>query len=292
MATGDVKYHLGAQGTRTLPGEETMGIVLVPNPSHLEMVNPVLEGMARALQRDGAALHHERVIPVCVHGDAAFPGEGVVSETFNLSRLAGYEVGGTLHIIVNNQIGFTTDPSEARSTHYASDIAKGFDVPIIHVNADNADACIIAVRIGVAYRTRFHKDFVIDLVGYRRHGHNEGDEPGFTQPLVSQAIKAHPTARVLWGERLVREGVVTAAAVTSAEREIMDRLTAVHEAATTGAAKAPAYDPPHPPVKLPPRPMETAVPAERLIALNERLLTWPAGLHDSQPAGANAGPAP
>ena len=163
--TGDVKYHLGAQGTRTLPGGATMGIVLVPNPSHLEMVNPVLEGMARALQRDGAALHHERVIPVCVHGDAAFPGEGVVSETFNLSRLAGYGVGGTLHIIVNNQIGFTTDPSEARSTHYASDIAKGFDVPIIHVNADNADACIIAVRIGVAYRTRFHKDFLIDLVG-------------------------------------------------------------------------------------------------------------------------------
>ncbi len=187
-------------------------------------------------------------------------------------------MGGTLHIIVNNQIGFTTDPSEGRSTHYASDIAKGFDVPIIHVNADNAEACIIAVRIGVAYRTRFHKDFVIDLVGYRRHGHNEGDEPGFTQPLVSQAIKAHPTARVLWGERLVREGVATAAAVTGAEREIMDRLTAVHEAATTGAAKAPAYDPPHPPVKLPPRPMETAVPAERLVALNERLLTWPPGL--------------
>ena len=276
--TGDVKYHLGAQGTRTLPGGETIGIVLVPNPSHLEMVNPVLEGMARALQRDGTALRHERVIPVCVHGDAAFPGEGVVSETFNLSRLAGYSVGGTLHIIVNNQIGFTTDPAEARSTHYASDIAKGFDVPIIHVNADNAEACIIAVRIGVAYRTRFHKDFLIDLVGYRRHGHNEGDEPGFTQPLESQAIKAHPTARVVWGERLVREGVVAAAVVANAEREIMDRLTAVHEAATTGAAKAPAYDPPHPPVKLPTRPMETAVPAERLIALNERLLTWPAGL--------------
>jgi 2-oxoglutarate dehydrogenase E1 component len=276
--TGDVKYHLGAQGTRTLPGGESIGIVLVPNPSHLEMVNPVLEGMARALQRDGTALRHERVIPVCVHGDAAFPGEGVVSETFNLSRLAGYTVGGTLHIIVNNQIGFTTDPAEARSTLYASDIAKGFDVPIIHVNADNPEACIIAVRIGVAYRTRFHKDFLIDLVGYRRHGHNEGDEPGFTQPLTSQAIKTHPTARVVWGERLVREGVVAAAVVANAEREIMDRLTAVHEAATTGAAKAPAYDPPHPPVKLPTRPMETAVPAERLIALNERLLTWPAGL--------------
>jgi 2-oxoglutarate dehydrogenase E1 component len=275
--TGDVKYHLGAQGTRVLPGGETVGITLVPNPSHLEMVNPVLEGMARAMQRDGAELRHERVIPVCVHGDAAFPGEGVVSETFNLSRLGGYGVGGTLHIIVNNQIGFTTDPSEARSTHYASDIAKGFDVPIIHVNGDNAEACIIAVRIGVAYRTRFHKDFLIDLVGYRRHGHNEGDEPGFTQPLSSHAIKTHPTARAIWGERLVREGVLSAAAVATAEREMMDRLTAVHAEATAGAAKAPAYDPPHPPVKLPARPLETAVASERLIALNERLLAWPPG---------------
>ena len=276
--TGDVKYHLGAQGTRVLPGGETVGITLVPNPSHLEMVNPVLEGMARALQRDGTGLRPERVIPVCVHGDAAFPGEGVVSETFNLSRLAGYGVGGTLHLIVNNQIGFTTDPSAGRSTHYASDIAKGFDVPIIHVNADNAEACIIAVRIGVAYRTRFHKDFLIDLVGYRRHGHNEGDEASFTQPLSAQAIKAHATARVLWGERLVREGIVTPDTVVTAEREMMDRLTAVHAEATAGAAKAPAYDPPHPPVKLPARPLETAVSAERLVALNERLLTWPAGL--------------
>ena len=273
--TGDVKYHLGAHGTRTLPNGDTVGIALVPNPSHLEMVNPVLEGMARAMQRDGAGVRLDRVIPVCVHGDAAFPGEGVVSETFNLSRLPGYGVGGTLHIIVNNQIGFTTDPSDGRSTHYASDIAKGFDVPIIHVNADNAEACIIAVRIGVAYRTRFHKDFLIDLVGYRRHGHNEGDEPGFTQPLSTQSIKAHPTARVLWGERLVREGIVEPGAVETADREMMDRLTTLHAEATAGAAKAPAYDPPHPPVQLPERPLETAVPAEQLVMLNERLLTWP-----------------
>ena len=275
--TGDVKYHLGARGMRALPSGEEVTITLVPNPSHLEMVNPVLEGVARALERDGTSLRHDRVIPVCVHGDAAFPGEGVVSETLNLSRLPGYEVGGTLHIIVNNQIGFTTDPTDARSTHYASDIAKGFDVPIIHVNADNAEACITAVRIGVAYRTRFHKDFVIDLVGYRRHGHNEGDEPSFTQPTMYQEIKAHPTARALWGERLVREKLITADDVAAAEQSIMDRLTALHAEATSGAAKPPTYDPLHPPIQMPPRPLETAVTPERLIALNDALLTWPDG---------------
>jgi 2-oxoglutarate dehydrogenase E1 component len=216
-------------------------------------------------------------VPVCVHGDAAFPGEGVVAETFNLSRLRGYQVGGTLHIISNNQIGFTTLPSDARSTHHASDIAKGFDVPIIHVNADNLEACIVAVRIGVAYRTRFSKDFLIDLVGYRRHGHNEGDEPSFTQPTMYQAIKAHPSARVLWGERLTREGVVTAEEVTATERALMDRLTAIHSEATAGGARAPSYDPAHPATKLPAQPPQTAVAAERLTALNEVLLTYPPG---------------
>ncbi|SRR5579883_513368 len=274
--TGDVKYHLGAEGERVLAGGVPVTISLVPNPSHLEFVNPVLEGVARAWQREGARLRPEAVIPVCVHGDAAFPGEGVVAETFNLSRLRGYEVGGTLHIIVNNQIGFTTDPADARSTHHASDIAKGFDVPIIHVNADNPEACIVAVRVGVAYRTRFHKDFVIDLVGYRRHGHNEGDEPSFTQPTMYQGIRAHPTARALWGERLTREGIVTADDVAAQERAVMERLTAIH-ARSAEAAREPAYDPYRPAVKLPVRPQDTAVPADRLIALNQQLLTWPAG---------------
>src|SRR5581483_6722382 len=206
--TGDVKYHLGAHGTRRSASGASVEVTLVPNPSHLEMVNPVLEGMARALERDGRGRRPESVVPVCVHGDAAFPGEGVVAETFNLSRLRGYEVGGTLHVIVNNQVGFTTDPRDARSTLHASDIAKGFDVPIVHVNADNPEACIVAVRIAVAYRTRFRKDFLIDLVGYRRHGHNEGDEPRFTQPTMYDAIKVHSSVRALWGERLVRDGVV------------------------------------------------------------------------------------
>lgn len=203
--------------------------------------------------------------------------EGVVSETFNLSRLRGYEVGGTLHIIVNNQVGFTTDPPDGRSTLYASDIAKGFDVPIIHVNADNPEACVIAVRIAVAYRTRFHKDFLIDVVGYRRHGHNEGDEPAFTQPLMYQAIKAHPTTRVLWGERLVREGIVTADEVAATEREVMDRLTAAYEIAASAPDHPPPQDPQHAPVEQAPRPVETAVAAEQLASVNEQLLTWPSG---------------
>jgi 2-oxoglutarate dehydrogenase E1 component len=273
--TGDVKYHLGAHGTRASASGAQVEITLVPNPSHLEMVNPVLEGMARALEREGTARRPETVVPVCVHGDAAFPGEGVVSETFNLSRLRGYEVGGTLHIIVNNQIGFTTDPADARSTHHASDIAKGFDVPIIHVNADNPEACIVAVRVGVAYRTRFGKDFLIDLVGYRRHGHNEGDEPAFTQPTMYDAIRSHPTSRELWGERLVRDGVLSADEVSAEERAVMERLAAIHAESTAGEAKPPTYDPLHPAVKLPPRPLETAVPAERLAALNAQMLAWP-----------------
>ena len=140
-----------------------------------------------------------------MHGDASFPGEGVVPETLNMSLLRGYRVGGSLHIIGNNQVGFTTDPIDARSTHYASDLAKGFEIPIVHVNADDAEACIQAVRLGIAYRQRFNKDFLIDLVGYRRHGHNEADQPAFTQPLMYKIITGHPTARQVLGARLVRE---------------------------------------------------------------------------------------
>jgi 2-oxoglutarate dehydrogenase E1 component len=186
--TGDVKYHLGFESERVFEGGRRVRLTLVPNPSHLEIVNPVLTGLARAKQRaygrafgapDGRGAS---VLPILVHGDAAFPGEGVVAETFNMSALRGYGVGGTLHIICNNQVGFTTNPGDGRSTYYASDLAKGFEVPIVHVNADDAEACIAAVRLGIAYRHEFAKDFLIDLVGYRRWGHNEGDEPAFTQP--------------------------------------------------------------------------------------------------------------
>jgi 2-oxoglutarate dehydrogenase E1 component len=280
--TGDVKYHLGARTERTLADGRTVGVQLVPNPSHLEVVNPVLTGVARARQRvrAGERLTAEfdalAVAPVLVHGDAAFPGEGVVSETLNMSRLRGYTIGGSLHIISNNQVGFTTDPIDARSTHYASDLAKGFEIPIVHVNADNLEACIAAVRLGVAYRTKFKKDFLIDLVGYRRHGHNEGDEPTFTQPTLYATIKAHPTTRQVWGERLVREGVATTEDVQAADRDISQLLEKTYDE----VKNAPEMDHENGAGKLATAPVvETAVRAEQLVALNEQLLAWPTGFN-------------
>ncbi|MEX2182476.1 MAG: 2-oxoglutarate dehydrogenase E1 component [Gemmatimonadaceae bacterium] len=284
-STGDVKYHLGFEGTHATPSGEVR-VSLMPNPSHLEMVNPVLQGNVRARQRnasDASVRDEKAVVPICIHGDAAFPGEGVVAETFNLSRLRGYRVGGTLHVITNNQIGFTTDPTDARSTRYASDVAKGFETPIIHVNADDAEGCVIAMRIAVAYRTAFGKDFLVDLVGYRRWGHNEGDEPTYTQPRLYERVKAHPTARQVWGARLVKAGVVTAEQVEALEKEVAAGYQAAYErskaapdephAATAAAtiAAAPAAASAEPASST----AATAVPADRLAAWNTALLTYP-----------------
>jgi len=277
--TGDVKYHLGATGRRTV-GDREVVVSLIPNPSHLEFANPVLQGIARARQAilagDGER-DESAVVPVCIHGDAAFPGEGVVAETFNLSRLGGYRVGGTLHIIVNNQVGFTTNPIDARSTHYASDLAKGFEVPIVHVNADDPGACIRVMRLGVEYRAKFGKDFLIDLVGYRRHGHNETDEPSFTQPAMYQQIRAHPTAREVWGEWLVSEGVLSDEDVQALDTEIATKFeriqldTSADDGEGTAAGEI----------------VEGATPAgavpesrekprsDQLVALNEQMLSWP-----------------
>jgi 2-oxoglutarate dehydrogenase E1 component len=275
--TGDVKYHMGYEGTRTLPSGATIDLTLVPNPSHLEFANPVINGVARARQRAGgtsSARDRTSVLTICVHGDAAFIGEGVVAETFNMSRLRGFEVGGTLHIIANNQVGFTTDPIDARSTHYASDLAKGFDVPIVHVNADDPEACVMAVRIAIAYRTRFGKDFLIDLVGYRRWGHNETDEPLFTQPELYARIKAHPTPRQVWGARLVKDGVLTKADVEAIDAEFAKQLEGIFDQVRK---QEDAHDEhlPNPPA---PAPVDTRVPADRLRALNEALLQWPKDL--------------
>ncbi len=281
--TGDVKYHLGARGKRQLPGVE-VDVVLIPNPSHLEAVNPVLEGVARA--RQALASSKERrdessVLPVCVHGDAAFPGEGVVPETFNLSGLTGFRTGGTLHIIVNNQVGFTTDPVDARSTHYASDLAKGFEVPIVHVNGDDAASCLQVVRLGIEYRAKFGKDFLIDVVGYRRHGHNETDEPSFTQPTLYKKIRAHPSPREVWGNRLVAEGTITADEVKQIDREIAENLERIQSATKSGEM--------HPPEHRPTNEAQvdvsgagggdTAVNADHLRELNERMLDWPETLN-------------
>jgi 2-oxoglutarate dehydrogenase E1 component len=272
--TGDVKYHLGFESERKV-GDKTVTLELAPNPSHLEVVNPVMSGMARAAQRTPEGRDERLVLPICIHGDAAFPGEGVVPETFNISRLRGYRVGGTLHLIVNNQVGFTTDPIDARSTRYASDPAKGFEVPVMHVNADDAEACLMATRLAVAYRDKFAKDVVIDLVGYRRWGHNETDEPAFTQPKMYEVIRAHPTPRQVWGARLVRERITTDDEVKALDTQLFDKLTPIQKRAKdtpqqeNGVVKAakPAVT----------AAVETAVPADKLQALNEQLLELPDG---------------
>jgi 2-oxoglutarate dehydrogenase E1 component len=226
--TGDVKYHLGAEGTYATTSGEPLTVRLAPNPSHLEFVNPVVEGMTRARQTNRRIRELTRdenlVVPVLIHGDAAFSGQGVVAETLNLAKLRGYRTGGTLHIIANNQVGFTTDPRDARSTDYASDLARGFDVPVFHVNADDPEACLAVVRLAMAFRERFHGDVVIDLIGYRRYGHNEADEPAYTQPVIYARIAQHPTVRQIWADRLRERGVIgeeEAAALREARHELL-----------------------------------------------------------------------
>jgi 2-oxoglutarate dehydrogenase E1 component len=281
--TGDVKYHMGYEGARVVRapgGERRVALSLAPNPSHLEFVGAVINGTARAHQRlAGAPAERDprRVLPVAVHGDAAFMGEGVVAEALNMYRLRGYTVGGTLHVIVNNQVGFTTDPVDSRSTHYASDLAKGFDVPVVHVNGDDAEACLVAVRLGIAYRARFGKDFLVDLVGYRRHGHNETDEPAFTQPGLYDRIRAHPTPRQVWGARLVAEGVLAADDVERIDREARARFQAAYERTKQGAGHEEANARPEGAPAPAAEPAATAVPAERLAALQAELLTYPDG---------------
>jgi 2-oxoglutarate dehydrogenase E1 component len=274
--TGDVKYHLGAEGTRSTPSGEVT-VTLAANPSHLEAVDPVVEGRARAEQTDRSTrmgLHDPSVaLAVLIHGDASFPGQGGVAETLNLAALDGYSVGGTLHLIANNQVGFTTDPMEGRSTRYSSDLAKGFDIPIIHVNADDPEAAISAVRLALAFRRRFESDVVVDIVGYRRHGHNEQDEAAYTQPLMAAQIAEHPTVRELFAQRLAAEQVVTQEEADALVREVTGELRRAHDAlkATFGAPPA------GPDERLPESTAEvvTAVPAERLRELNEQLLRVP-----------------
>jgi 2-oxoglutarate dehydrogenase E1 component len=270
--TGDVKYHLGARAARATRNGEIQ-VSLAANPSHLEAVDPVVEGTTRAVQTDRGTRTgvHDPVValPILIHGDASFAGQGVVAETLNLEGLAGYTTGGTLHVITNNQVGFTTDPSEGRSTRYSSDLAKGFDVPIIHVNADDPEAAIASIRLALAFRERFGHDVLVDLVGYRRFGHNEQDEPAYTQPLMVEAIAAHATVRELYAQQFPPEEAQRLLDEVSAE------LKAAHERLRASFAGQHA-----PPEKLPStsgmHPV-TAVPAERLRTLNDELLRVPEG---------------
>ncbi len=273
--SGDVKYHLGATGA-----VQEMTLTLAANPSHLEFIDPVIEGMARAIQdrrdRPGApAQDQDAALPIMIHGDAAFPGEGIVPETLNLSRLEGYRTGGTIHIITNNQLGFTTEPRSARSTLYASDLAKGFEIPIVHVNADDPAACISAARLAYAYRERFHRDALIDLVGYRRYGHNEGDEPAYTQPLLYDKINSHPTARALWARQLDAEQVLS---LDESDRMLDEAIASLKEINRQLATPEPPRDTVQQQAATDvTAAITTAVPYERLNAYDEDLLRLPEG---------------
>jgi 2-oxoglutarate dehydrogenase E1 component len=277
--TGDVKYHLAASESRVTDAGEIQ-VTVASNPSHLEAVDPVVEGLARAEQTDrssGAGIHDPTVaLPVLIHGDASFAGQGVVAETFNLSGLDGYSTGGTLHLIANNQVGFTTDPAEGRSTRYSSDLAKGFDVPIVHVNADDPEAAVAAIRLALAYRDEFGHDVVVDLVGYRRFGHNEQDEAAYTQPLQSERIEQQVPVRESYAARLVADGVVGPDDSARMLEQTLAELRAAHDELRTSFAA------PIPPSELPTKSdtgaaVVTAVSADRLVHLGEQLLEVPDG---------------
>jgi 2-oxoglutarate dehydrogenase E1 component len=280
--TGDVKYHKGYRRAYTEDdGGDVMPITLAPNPSHLEFVDPVVMGRARAAQekRHQSGTPEQDIkasLAIQIHGDAAFPGQGVVAETLNLGRLRGYTVGGSIHIIANNQIGFTTNPGDARSTLYASDLAKGFEMPIVHVNADDPEACIAVARMACAYRERFGRDFLIDLIGYRRLGHNETDEPAFTQPRMYEKIRSHPRPHEIWANRLIAEGVVTADEAAEMVKAVQARLMEARSVVLNGkSATASGHgDYVEKASLVPPK---TAVPTERLVALNDALLRFPEG---------------
>jgi len=282
--TGDVKYHLGATGTYITESGKAVSVRLLPNPSHLEYVDPVVEGWTRAEQtkRHSAELHVDpkAAMPVLIHGDAAFPGQGIVAEVLNLQALQGYSTGGTVHVIANNQVGFTTDPIDARSTRYASDLAKGFDIPVIHVNADDVEACLDAMRLAYDYRRTYHRDVVIDLVGYRRFGHNEADEPSYTQPVMYRAIKDHPPVRELFAQRLIHEGLITQENAAAHAEEAFQRVAAAHQKVKASMAAAPSADPAdHSTADARDMEASTGVPADTLVTLNEQLLSVPDGFH-------------
>jgi 2-oxoglutarate dehydrogenase E1 component len=281
--TGDVKYHLGFEGTYATTSGEPLTVSVSPNPSHLEFVNPVVSGMARAKQTNRAKPRLERdenlTLAILIHGDAAFAGQGVVAESLNMSELRGYRIGGALHIIVNNQVGFTTDPSDARSTRYSSHVSRGFEMPIFHVNADDPEACLAVTRLALAYREKFHADVVIDLIGYRRYGHNETDEPAYTQPLLYEHIAQHPSVRKIWGERLVSGNELAQADVDAMWQTAYQRLVdAQAQVKKNAEAKGHSEHDAPKPEPLAPTPKTSVAPAA-LVSLDRELHSWPEGFN-------------
>src|SRR5574338_556129 len=277
--TGDVKYHMGAQRAVQNGAELNLHVSMPPNPSHLEAIDPVVTGMARAAgtspyKPGEPTFPPESVLAILIHGDAAFPGQGIVAETLNFGRLPGYHVGGTIHIIANNQLGFTTTPEDSYSTSYASGLARGFKMPIVHVNADDPEACVEVSRLAFAYRSKFHRDFLIDLVGYRRHGHNEGDEPAFTQPTMYERIASHPTVREQWARTLVERGVVK----PGLPEEMVQRQMGELQNLLQSLKAEEVIEEPLPEVapRGTARRTPTAVPYDALKAYNQALLALPA----------------
>ncbi len=281
---GDVKYHLGFSADHVTADGHTVHLSLTPNPSHLEAVNPVVEGRVRAKQRRFKDEDRKLGLPVLIHGDAAFAGQGLVAETLNLSQLKGYRTGGTVHIVVNNQIGFTTSPVDSRSTRYCTDVAKMIEVPIFHVNGEDPEAVVYVAEMALDFRETFGLDVVVDLICYRKHGHNENDEPAFTQPLMYQKIKDRPTIRALYTETLIQSGELSAAEAETIAETFRDKMQAVYEEVHDHAAKVPqtpgfggywkGYKPNYSFV-----PVDTGVPAESLRKIILATSTVPEGFH-------------
>jgi multifunctional 2-oxoglutarate metabolism enzyme len=275
QGSGDVKYHLGASGKFVGRSGKALPVTLASNPSHLEAVDPVVEGMVRARQDLIDDPDAFSVLPLVIHGDAAFAGQGVVAETLNLSALRGYRVGGTVHLVINNQLGFTTAPAEARSSVYATDVAKTVQAPIFHVNGDDPEACVRVARLAFGFRQRFHKDVVIDMVCYRRHGHNEGDDPSYTQPLMYRAIEVHRSVRKLYTETLVRRGDIGPEEAERALDDFLARMQTAFEQTRQSAPPAVRPETEGPALVLPP--LETGVDRALLDRVVEAVHAPPPG---------------
>ena len=280
---GDVKYHLGFSADHVTADDQKIHLSLTPNPSHLEAVNPVVEGRVRAKQRRFRDKDRKLGIPILIHGDAAFAGQGLVAETLNLSQLHGYKTGGTIHIVVNNQIGFTTAPVDSRSTRYCTDVAKMIEVPIFHVNGEDPEAVVYVAELATDFREEFGQDVVIDMVCYRRHGHNEGDEPAFTQPVMYRKIKDRPGIQELYTEMLIMSGDLAAAEAETIAETFRDKMQAVYDEVHNNRGAAPPVPPgfaaawkgftPHYSFK----PVETGAGREALARVAEVMTRYPEG---------------
>jgi 2-oxoglutarate dehydrogenase E1 component len=279
QGSGDVKYHLGATGVRQLNGADIV-VSVSPNPSHLEAVDPVVEGIVRPKQDRLRDASRERVIPLLIHGDAAFAGQGVVAETLNLSQLEGYHTGGTIHLVINNQIGFTTPPDEARSTAYCTDVARMVQAPIFHVNGDDPGAAVRAIQIAFEFRQQFKKDVVIDMICYRRHGHNEADDPSYTQPILYRRIKNHPSVASLYTAQLLREGAMKQEEIDAIRKDVTAWLSRAFDEAQQSSEQYEYQE-------LSAVPMEevgafcprTAVTREGLERITDGITSFPVNFH-------------